>query len=194
MAMKKYKVIYADPAWQFKSKKTGGSMLSGAAQKYTVTSLDDMKALRVKDLADDDCLLVMWWVGSQPSEAIELCKSWGFNLCTMTGFVWDKLTVTGKPFFGLGHTTRASVECALVGYKGKLSNLIVDKSVRSRISAKVGRHSEKPHQFRSAIEKLCGDVPRIELFARNKAAGWDSWGNEIESDVEIKNDTSKNGK
>jgi site-specific DNA-methyltransferase (adenine-specific) len=30
-----------------------------------------------------------------------------------------------------------------------------------------------------------GDLPRIELFARQKNNGWDSWGNEIESDIEL---------
>lgn len=185
MEIKKYKVIYADPAWQFKNKHTGGSMKSAAGQKYTTTSIEDMKKLRVSEICDDDCILFMWWVGSMPDEAISLCRAWGFKFCTMTGFVWDKLTTNGKPFFGMGHTTRASVECCLIGYKGKLKNLIIDKSVRSRISAKVGKHSEKPNEFRLAIEKMCGDIPRIELFARERFAGWDVWGNEVKSDVEI---------
>jgi len=81
----------------------------------------------------------------------------------------------------MGWATRAGAECALIGIKGKVSNLVVDKAVRSVIRAKVGRHSEKPHECREAIEKLCGDVPRIELFARSAAPGWDCWGNEAPS-------------
>ncbi|WPH64043.1 adenine methylase [Vibrio phage vB_VpP_1] len=177
---KKYKVIYADPAWQFSSKKTGGSMKSGAGQKYTVTSIDDMKKLPIKELADQDCLLVMWWVGAMPQEAIDLVKAWGFKLCNMNGFVWDKETVHGKDFFGMGHITRASTESAITAYRGKLKNLIVDRSVRSRIRAKVGKHSEKPHEFRLAIEKLCGEVERIELFSRVEKPGWDAWGNHFD--------------
>lgn len=177
---KKYSVIYCDPAWQFKSAKTGGKLNSGAAQKYTVTSLKDMMRLPVENLAAEDCLLVMWYVGAMPREAIELCEFWGFKLLNMNGFVWDKETKTGKDHFGMGYATRASTESALIGYRGKLSNIIEDRSIRSKIRAKVGRHSEKPNEFREAIVKMCGDVPRIELFSREQFPGWDAWGNELE--------------
>lgn len=181
-AGKKYRVIYADPAWQFNSKKTGGSFKSGAGQKYTVTSIDDMKSLPVANLADEDCLLVMWWVGAMPQEAIDLVHAWGFKLCNMNGFVWDKETKHGKDYFGMGHITRASTESAITAYRGKLSNLIVNRGVRSKIRAKVGAHSQKPQAFRDAIEKLCGDVPRIELFARDEFDGWDVWGNHFDGE------------
>ncbi len=178
---KKYRVIYADPAWQFNNRKTGGSMTSSAEAHYTVTSAHEMAALPVVDLAEDHCLLVMWWVGSMPQEAIDLCKAWGFRLVNMNGFVWRKLTKRGIPSFGMGFTTRAGSESALVGVRGKLKHLIKDHSVRAVIEAKVGSHSQKPHKFRAAIEKMCGDVPRIELFARESAAGWDCWGNQAPS-------------
>lgn len=76
---KKYSVIYADPAWQFSNKKTGGSMNSSAQDQYRVSSLDDMKKLPVDRLATKDCALIMWWVGSMPQEAIDLCKAWGLS-------------------------------------------------------------------------------------------------------------------
>ena len=179
---RKYRVIYADPAWQFGNRNTGGTMKSAAEAKYTVTSLADMAALPVSGLTDEHCLLVMWWVGAMPQEAINLCKSWGFRLVNMNGFVWRKLTKKGIPFFGMGFATRAGSESALIGVRGKLGELIKDHSVRAVIEAKVGRHSQKPHEFREAIEKLCGDVPRVELFARDAAAGWDCWGNQAPQD------------
>ncbi|MDR5013454.1 MT-A70 family methyltransferase [Aeromonas veronii] len=179
---RKYRVIYADPAWQFNNKNTGGSMTSSAEAQYTVTSLADMAALPVAKLADDHCMLVMWWVGSMPQEAIDLCKAWGFRLVNMNGFVWRKMTKRWLPHFGMGFTTRAGSESALIGVRGKLKHLIKDHSVRAVIEAEVGKHSQKPNEFRFAIEKMCGaveqDVPRIELFARESAAGWDCWGNE----------------
>ena len=179
---RKYRVIYADPAWQFGNRNTGGTMKSAAEAKYTVTSLADMAAMPVEQLADEHCLLVMWWVGAMPQEAINLCKAWGFRLVNMNGFVWRKLTKTGIPFFGMGFSTRAGSESALIGVRGKLGELIDDHSVRAVIEAKVGCHSQKPHEFREAIEKLCGDVPRVELFARDAAAGWDCWGNQAPQD------------
>lgn len=187
---KKYKIIYADPPWSFNNKKTGGSMKSGASAQYDTMSLDKLKNLDVESLCDDDCVLIMWWVGSQPVEAVELCKSWGFKFSNMTGFVWDKLTVKGNPHFGMGHSTRASVECALIGYRGKLKNIIKSHSVRSRHSLPVGRHSQKPNKFRKLCVELCGDVPRLEMFARQQTDGWDVFGNEVENSIEIgeKND------
>jgi len=180
---RKYRVIYADPAWRFGNRNTGGTMKSSAEAKYTVTSVADMSALPVANLADDHCLIVMWWVGAMPQEAIDLCKAWGFRLVNMNGFVWRKLTKKRIPFFGMGFATRAGSESALIGVKGKLGELIKDHSVRAVIEAQVSRHSEKPHEFREAIEKLCGDVPRVELFARAAADGWDCWGNQTPIDT-----------
>jgi N6-adenosine-specific RNA methylase IME4 len=47
------------------------------------------------------------------------------------------------------------------------------------------RHSQKPQIFRDLILKASGDLPRIELFAREKTPGWDVWGNEVESDIQL---------
>jgi len=181
--MGKYSIIYADPAWQFSNANTGGSMKSGASAHYDVMTIDRMKDLPIGDIAADDCVLVMWWVGSQPQEALDLMSAWGFTLKTMTGFVWNKLTKTNKPHFGMGFWTRAGAECALIATMGKPKP--ISHSVRSVRSAPIGRHSEKPAEFRHDIVQLCGDIPRVELFSREKVDGWDSWGNEIISDIEI---------
>lgn len=179
--MKKYNIIYADPAWSFKNRNTGGSMKSGANAKYKVMKLADMKLLPINDIAADDCALIMWWVGSQPQNAIALVESWGFKVKTMTGFTWVKMTKNWLMFFGMGFWTRAGSECALIAVKGKPKR--VSGSVRSVIHAMNKKHSEKPAQVRDRIVELCGDVPRLELFARDKVDGWDAWGNEVESDV-----------
>lgn len=176
---KKYKVIYCDPAWKFGNKKTGGSMNSAAENKYRVSSLEEMKALPVANLADDDCALIMWWVGAMPQEAIDLCKAWGFKLQNMNGFVWNKLTVWGKPFFGMGFTTRAGSESCIIAYKGKQSKLVLRRNVRAVVTEKVGKHSEKPQEVRDRIKRIYGDqVPMIELFARKAVEGWDRWGDQ----------------
>ena len=180
---KKYNIIYADPPWAFSNKKTGGSMKSGAVSKYDVMTLEDIKNLPVESIADDDCVLFMWWVGSQPQEALDVVKEWGFTLKTMTGFNWVKLTKLEKMFFGMGFWTRAGSENCLIATKGKPKP--ENKGVRSVRKAITGKHSVKPAEFRGDIVTLCGDMPRIELFARNKISGWDSWGNEVESDINL---------
>ena len=124
----RYRVIYADPAWKFGNRNTGGSMNSSAEAHYTVTSIEDMAALPVANLADEHCLLVMWWVGAMPQEAIDLCRAWGFRLVNMNGFVWRKLTKAKRiPVFGMGHATRAGSESALIGVRGKLAERLADK-------------------------------------------------------------------
>ena len=180
-----YKVLYCDPPWSFSNKKTGGSMKSGAAQKYDVMDVESMKQWDIPAICQDDCLLVMWYVGAMPKEAIELAEAWGFRVVNMNGFVWDKETKHGKDFFGMGSITRASTESALVAVRGKTGNIIKDRSVRSRIRAIVGEHSEKPQAFREAIEKLCGDVPRLEMFARKQTPGWGVFGNQVEDSISI---------
>jgi len=175
---KKYQVILADPPWKMKNKKTGGSMKSGADNQYSTMTLDDLKALPVSEIADDNCYLFMWWLGSMPQEAIDLVTSWGFTLKNMNGLVWAKQTVTGKPFFGMGFHTRAGSESAIIAVKGKPKR--VSGGVRAVRTAKILAHSEKPAEFHDDIVKLCGDVPRIELFARRSVEGWDCWGNEVD--------------
>lgn len=183
--MKKYNVIYADPPWRFNSKKSGGNMISGAAQHYQVMKTADIARIPVGELCADDCLLVMWYVGAMPEDAITVCNAWGFRLMNMNGFVWNKLTKTGKPFFGMGYATRAGSESALIGVKGKLGNIIKDHGVRSVISAQAGKHSEKPDDFRKAIVQMCGDVPRLEMFARIQPDGWDVFGNQVDNSIKI---------
>lgn len=179
----KYNIIYADPAWSFNNKKTGGSMKSGAADQYPVMTLEGIKNLPVEQIAADDCVLFMWWVGSQPQEALDVVRAWGFTLKTMTGFNWVKLTKLEKMFFGMGFWTRAGSENCLIATKGKPKP--ISHSVRSVRKAVAGKHSEKPIAFRDDIVSLCGDAPRVELFSRAKVAGWDAWGNEVESDIEL---------
>lgn len=179
---KKYQVIYADPPWSFNSKKTGGSMKSGALAQYDTMSIENLKALPVSEITTDDAILVMWYVSSQPQEALDLVKAWGFTVKNMNGFVWNKHTVKGNPFFGMGYYTRAGSESAIIAIKGKASNLIVDHGVRAVRPSPVGRHSAKPIEFRDDIVKMCGDVPRLEMFARETAQGWDCFGNDISLD------------
>ncbi|MDX1538858.1 MT-A70 family methyltransferase [Arsukibacterium sp.] len=180
---KKYNIIYADPPWQFNSVKSGGSMKSGAAAHYSVMSPDQLKALDVPALCEKDCVLVMWYVSSQPQEALDLVKAWGFTLKNMNAFIWRKLSTNLIPHFGMGYWTRAGAECALIAVRGKPKAEC--RSIRQVRDEVVGAHSAKPAIFRDDIVKLCGDVPRLEMFARVSAPGWDVFGDEVESSVHI---------
>ena len=86
-------------------------------------------------------------------------------------------------FFGLGYWTRANAELCLIGTRGKISRK--SNRISQVIDTPIEEHSKKPNIVREKIVELMGDLPRIELFARQKVNGWDVWGNEIESDINM---------
>lgn len=172
-----YKLIYLDPPWKYADKNTNGNR--GAACKYPVMSLAQLKALPVVRLADPDCLLAMWWVSPMPQEALDLVTAWNFTLKNMCGFTWHKLSKTGRTdHFGTGHYSRSNTENVLIATRGKPA--IVSKAVRGMVTCPVMAHSEKPDEVRKRLVKLVGDVPRVELFARTRAMGWDAMGHGID--------------
>ena len=77
----------------------------------------------------------------------------------------------------MGYWTRANTELCLIGTKGKPKR--ISMGVHQVVYERIREHSRKPDRVRDRIIELCGDLPRIELFARQKAEGWDSWGNEV---------------
>lgn len=182
---KKYQIIYADPPWSFSNKNTGGGLKSGASAHYNTMRIEDICKIPINEIADDNCVLFMWWVASQPKEAIQLAESWGFKVKNMTGFNWVKTTALGKLFFGMGFWTRAGSEMCLIAVKGKPKR--ISGAIRSVVMAENKKHSQKPQIFRDEIIKLMGDLPRVELFARNKTEGWDVFGNQVENGININN-------
>lgn len=123
----------------------------------------------------------LWATFPNISEAVKVMEAWGFQYKT-AAFVWIKTyPKSGKPFWGMGAYTRANAEVCLLGIsKGfKAKEQIKSHAVHQIVEAPVGRHSEKPDEVRQRIVELLGDVPRIELFARERVDGWDAWGNEV---------------
>ncbi|WP_268258588.1 MT-A70 family methyltransferase, partial [Serratia marcescens] len=115
----KYSLIYADPPWTYNDKCADGKR--GAGFKYPTMTVADICRLPVWELAADSCLLAMWWVPTQPEEALQVMRSWGFRLMTMKGFTWHKTNrVKGNSAIGMGHMTRANSEDCLFAVRGKL--------------------------------------------------------------------------
>jgi site-specific DNA-methyltransferase (adenine-specific) len=175
---KKYSIIYADPPWMYRDKRNKNPRLCGGAEvHYRTMSLPVLKTLQIQSISENNCMLFMWATFPNLQEALELIKAWGFKYKTLA-FSWTKTNKNnGKPFFGIGYYTRSNCEVCLLAIKGKpikISNL-----VSSVIIAPREEHSKKPDIVRDNIVKLCGDIPRIELFARQRAEGWDVWGDEV---------------
>ena len=168
---KKYNIVYADPPWQYWESGNKNQSLH-----YTTMTVDEICNLPVKDIIDDDCILFLWVTFPILKEAFKVIEAWGFKYST-AGFVWVKKNkVADSPFIGCGAWTRANSELCLIATKGKIQRL--DASVSQVIESPVEEHSKKPDITRTLIEKLVGKLPRVELFNRYPADGWDVWGNE----------------
>lgn len=201
-----YSLIYADPPWSY-----GNNASNGAARDhYDTMKLIDLKRLPVWALAAENAVLAMWYTGTHNREAIELAEAWGFTVRTMKGFTWVKLNalaemhinkalaagevedfydfldlLNGQTRMNGGNHTRANTEDLLIATRG-VGLERRDAGVKQVIYSPLGEHSEKPAEARRRLELLYGEVPRIELFSRSAATGWDHWGNQAESpDVDI---------
>lgn len=176
----KHTLIYADPPWTYRDKAKDGER--GAGHKYQTMTVLDICRLPVWELAAENCLLAMWWVPTQPLEALRVVEAWGFRLMTMKGFTWNKCysRQTDKLALGMGHLTRANSEDCLFAVQGKLPARM-DAGIVQSFTAPRLEHSRKPDIVREKLVQLLGDVPRIELFARQSSHGFDVWGNQCES-------------
>jgi N6-adenosine-specific RNA methylase IME4 len=172
---KKYQIIYADPPWKYNDKLPSGH--GGAEEHYKCMTMSDIKKLPVRKISDDNCILFLWITFPMLQEGLDTIRSWGFNYKT-SGFVWVKKNKSDCGFFfGLGRWTRGNTEVCLLATKGKPKR--ANKSTSQLIFDPLTKHSKKPAIIRDRIVELTGDLPRIELFARQKTEGWDVWGNEI---------------
>lgn len=174
-----YQVIYADPPWDYQQ-----CRLSGSAKKhYPTMRIEELCALPVADIADRDCALFLWATFPQLPEALRLIQAWGFVYKTVA-FVWLKQNRKALTwFYGLGFWTRSNAEVCLLATKGHPKRQ--SAGIHQLVISPVERHSKKPDEVREKIVELMGDVPRIELFARQQTPGWDVWGNEVENSTAL---------
>lgn len=178
---KKYRVIYADPPWKYGSKqlfREKGIRFHALENWYDTMGISELKALNVKRLTTDDCALFMWSTDSHIPEAIELMKAWGFKYVTVA-FTWIKVSNKGNLVKNLSPWTLKSSELCLFGTKGRMRQYKQCHTVEQVFTAERTTHSKKPDCVYGFIEKLFGDVPRLELFARQEYPGGDCWGNEV---------------
>ena len=172
---KKYQIIYADPPWSYKDKALAGNR--GAGCKYPTQSAEWLNSLPVNEIADKDCVLFLWVTMPKLNECFELIDKWGFEYKTCA-FTWVKKNkISPTWFMGMDRWTRANAELCLLATKGNPKR--INAGVHSVIDTPIERHSKKPDITKDRIIQLIGDLPRIELFARQRSNGWDVWGNEV---------------
>jgi len=118
---KKYKIIYADPPWEYTSDPNSKRGIWGLANnQYNTMSLKKLEELPVSEISDDNCILFLWATFPNIRQALSILEYWGFTYKTVA-FVWvkqDKTNTTPKKY-GLGWYTRSNCEIVLIGRKGK---------------------------------------------------------------------------
>lgn len=196
--MKKYKLIAADPPWNYSNAVSNGA----AGDHYRTMKLEDIKRLPVWDVADEDAVLAMWYTGTHVREAMDVAEAWGFQVRQMFLFTWvkmnqksgermDKALENGEVWdshdvmawmdkevkINAGNYTRQNQESMLVAVRGRGLER-QSASVRQIVFSCPGEHSAKPKEVMHRLVELYGDVPRLEMFARSSMPGWDCWGNE----------------
>ena len=174
--MKKYQTIYADPPWEQQMKGKYKIRPNTAMQlRYPTMTVEDICKLPVSDIAESGCHLWLWTTNQFLLAGFEVMQAWGFKY--LAPITWVKPSGTGNYFI---HRTQT----LLFGYKDKClfplaryKPTVVNTSIPKR-------HSQKPDVFYDLIESISPE-PRVELFSRAKRFGWDCWGNEVESDIEL---------
>jgi N6-adenosine-specific RNA methylase IME4 len=179
----KFDIIYADPPWDYGGKMqfdktsttaekvdiTKSIFISSASFKYPTLKLPDLKRLEIQSIANNDCLLFMWATNPHLDQAIELGKSWGFDYKTVA-FVWNKMV------HNPGKYTMSYCELCLLFKRGRIPSPRGARNIKQLIEVPRGKHSQKPNEVRENIYKMFPSQQKIELFARESANGWASWG------------------
>jgi N6-adenosine-specific RNA methylase IME4 len=169
----KYRVLYADPPWRYSNSGIIGSDNYGHVERhYPTLSIEELCALEVRGLADDNAVLFLWVTSPLVLDASRVIDAWGFKY--KTSFVWDKVR------HNFGHYNSVRHEFLLVCTRGSCLP-DVPTLVDSVQSIERTEHSAKPEEFRRIIDRLYTHGRRLELFARGaETDGWDRWGGEAE--------------
>ena len=185
---RKYNIILADPPWHYGCKhyQDGNREMKHINEQYKTLSIKEIKQLPINKIVDKDCACFMWVTDSHLEFGLEVLKSWGFKYKTIA-FNWIKKTSKGNTCVNFAPWTLKSSEICILGMKGSMGKFKNSNKVRQLIEAERTKHSKKPDEAKHRIVELFGDLPRVELFAREKTKGWDVWGNEVDSDISLDN-------
>ena len=166
----KYRVVYADPPWQYNDQADAGSVQAGgAAHKYPTMSIKELCALDVQGICDQDSVLFLWVTSPLLFECAPVITAWRFHY--RASIVWN------KDAHNMGHYVSVQHEFLLICTRGSATP-DTKKRLPSVVTEKRGKHSVKPERFRQMIDEMYPAGRRIELFARTDVNGWDQYGNE----------------
>lgn len=174
---KKYNIIYADPPWR---NPKSGTKAKNNEKHYPSMRTEDICDLPIESISESNAILFIWACFPCLLDCLKVINDWGFEYYGLA-FDWCKINSGGLPKIGCGYYTRQNNELCLIGVKHDISNRIkpIVRNISCSILERPREHSRKPDIVRNNIVDICGDLPRIELFARREYDGWDCWGNEV---------------
>jgi N6-adenosine-specific RNA methylase IME4 len=180
----KNRTVVIDPPWKLspcnpKNSRHGGSAfrLNSIPKQLPYSTMTDkeIENFNIDDFAAAECNLFLWTTNSKLPVAFRIMEKWGFHYANL--LVWNKLD-------GLNHNgVHATLEFVLYGYRGK-NGLDYTKPLEAYFQAKRIKHSQKPDKFYSMIAKVT-EPPRIDIFARKQHYGFEAWGNQVETQMEV---------
>lgn len=161
----RFRVIVIDPPWQYETRAADTS--HRGRNRYPDMSIEEICALPVGELAEDDCILWLWTTNAFMHEAYHCLNAWGFTPKTI--LTWDKVIL------GLGDWLRNVTEHCIVATRGKPIVTLTNQT--TMIREQRGQHSRKPDAFYALVDALCPGS-KLEMFARSPRDGWERWGAE----------------
>lgn len=174
-----FSTILADPPWRFQNRTGKVAPEHRRLNRYRTMTLEEICDLPVAAHADRPSHLYLWVPNALLEDGLAVMKAWEFRY--KTNIVWTKIRKDGGPDGrGVGFYFRNVTELLLFGTCGKLRTLPPARSQVNLIATRKREHSRKPHEAYGLIE-TCSPGPYLELFAREKIAGWTQWGDELET-------------
>ena len=173
-AGKRYPVIYADPEWRFEPRSRETGMDRAADNHYPTSSVEEIAARPVWEIAASDCALFLWATRPMLPQALKVIEAWGFAYKSLA--VWGKRRA--GEMRGTGYWFTDECEILILATKGRVPAPAPGAQWPSLFIAPVGRHSAKPERAYELIEAYFPGLPKVELNARARRPGWDAWGAE----------------
>jgi N6-adenosine-specific RNA methylase IME4 len=176
-----YSLIVIDPPWSYELRESDKTHRNRTT--YPTMLDEQILALPIGEIAAQQAYCLLWVTNNHLPLGFRCLEFWGFEYKSI--FTWVKVTKDSRtPHMGTGHYGRNCTEHFLVGARGKVKSFTSLGLTKTKnvIYAPRTDHSRKPEEF-FVFANLLGDAlsgQRIELFARKRREGWDSWGAEVE--------------
>lgn len=175
----RYQCIVIDPPWFYRLRSKDKTHRNRIP--YQPMRTEEILGLPIRELCDrSGCVLWLWFTNNHMIEAAQCLQTWGFELKTI--LTWEKVTKDGTPHIGTGHWLRNCTEHCALAVRGNVK-AFAGRSLTNEstiLHSKRREHSRKPPEFFELVDKLCPDMTKLEMFARESRDGWDCWGDEAD--------------